>query len=77
LELLALAGSVPVPVVGYESEEGIVIDVAWPDLKIAVYLDPNPDDCRDLEAAGWTLLAAETDALIGALSEAGHGEGGH
>ena len=70
LRRLAATGVVPVPVVGYESAEGIVIDAAWPDRRIAVYLDPDPDDRRDLEAAGWRVLDADVDTLLAALGVA-------
>ena len=36
------AEPVPMPVVGYEAEDGIPIDFAWPDARIAVCLDLTP-----------------------------------
>ena len=36
VEGLARLGSIPVPVVGYETDGGIPIDFAWPDMHLAV-----------------------------------------
>jgi hypothetical protein len=69
--LVRLATAVAVPHVGYESAEGIIITIAWPDHRVAVYLDADPEDRRDLEAAGWHVLPADPDAVAAALADAG------
>jgi ATP-dependent helicase YprA (DUF1998 family) len=65
---LATTTSVPTPRVGYESAEGIIIPAAWPDHRVAVYLDADPDDRRDLEAVGWHVLSADVSAVAAALT---------
>jgi hypothetical protein len=42
VEGLARFRSIPVPVVGYETDAGIPIDFAWPDVHLAVRLDVHP-----------------------------------
>ena len=64
------ARSIAVPVVGYEAENGIPIDFAWPDARIAVCLDLDPDDRRVLEMAGWRVFPDDPDAVVAALREA-------
>ena len=61
---------IPVPVVGFEAEGGIPIDFAWPDSKIAVFLDLDADDRRVLEMAGWRVFPDDPDAVFAALKEA-------
>jgi ATP-dependent helicase YprA (DUF1998 family) len=62
---------VPGPVVGYEAEEGIPIDFAWPDRKIAVCLDIEADDRQVLELAKWRVFDGDDpDAVLEALREA-------
>ena len=40
--------------VGYETDDGLPVDFAWPDAKIAVFLDLEADDPR---VAGAVRLA--------------------
>ena len=62
--------SVAPPVVGYEAENGIPLDFAWPDDRIAVCLDLDPDERRVLEMAGWRVFPDDPDAVFAALREA-------
>ena len=62
--------SVPVPVVGYETAEGTPVDFAWPDAKIAVFLDLEADDPRVMELADWRVFGDDPDAVFAALKEA-------
>ena len=57
-------------VVGYEAEDGIPLDFAWPDERIAVCLDLDPEERRVLEMAGWRVLPDDPDAVFAALREA-------
>jgi ATP-dependent helicase YprA (DUF1998 family) len=67
----ALSALVPVPVVGYETRDsGIPIDFAWPDAQIAICLDLDPDDQRELESEGWHVFPDDADAALAALREA-------
>jgi hypothetical protein len=73
LARLAAAEPVPAPVVGDE-EDGLPIDIAWPDKKIAVFLDLDdldPADKRMLELAKWRVFpASDPGAVLAALREA-------
>ena len=62
--------SVPVPVVGYETAEGTPVDFAWPDAKIAVFLDLEADDPRVAELADWRVFGDDPDVVFAALKEA-------
>jgi hypothetical protein len=68
VEGLARLGSVPVPVVGYETDGGIPIDFAWPDAHLAVRLEPDENDQHELESAGWQWVPADPAAVAAALS---------
>jgi ATP-dependent helicase YprA (DUF1998 family) len=64
------ADPIAIPVVGYEAENGIPLDFAWPDKRIAVCLDLNPDERGVLEIAGWRVFHDDPDAVFAALKEA-------
>jgi hypothetical protein len=64
------AESIAVPVVGFEAENGIPLDFAWPDQRIAVCLDLDSDERRVLELAGWRVFPDDPDAVFAALREA-------
>jgi ATP-dependent helicase YprA (DUF1998 family) len=62
---------VPQPVVGWEAEEGIPIDFAWPGKKIAVCLDIDAGDRQVLEMANWRVFDGDDpDAVLEALRKA-------
>ena len=70
----AMEAGPPVPSVRYEEGAGeggigLVVEVGWPDARVALYLPGEEDSAAQLEEAGWTCLAADADAdaLIGAL----------
>ena len=61
---LASAPGVAVPVLGFEGPEGIPVDIAWPQARLAIAVDGMPAaDRDDLRAAGWTVLEP-TDTVI-------------
>lgn len=67
--------AVPVPAVGLEGPDGIVLDLAWEDARVAVVLDPlDETDLADLQAAGWRVLdphdLAAVVAAVGTTGEA-------
>ena len=73
LDARAGAEAIPAPVVGHEADGGIPIDFAWPDARIAVFLDLDAldaDDRRVLESNRWRVLANDADAILAALKEA-------
>ncbi len=57
----------PVPELGFETEDGTPIDLAWPELRIAVDLDGDEATRQELVAAGWTWVPADPDAIAAAL----------
>ena len=64
------AGSIAAPVVGYEAEDGIPLDFAWPDKRVAVCLELRAEERRVLEMAGWRVFPDDPDAVFAALREA-------
>jgi len=70
--LVALAdrGSLPAPELGFETDTGVPLDVAWPDARIAVDLDVDDDTRQELAHAGWTLVPADPDAIAEAVAAA-------
>ncbi|MHA6630904.1 DEAD/DEAH box helicase [Pseudonocardia sichuanensis] len=69
---LARTGDLPVPTVGGEGPDGIMIDLSWPALQIAVDMPHMPTEDRDdLIAAGWQLVEPGADVIAAVLSSAG------
>ena len=60
IRALAESGAA-VPVLGYETESGDVIDFAWTDARIGVVLDGGAD------ADGWTLCPPDATQILEAL----------
>ncbi|HLS49765.1 MAG TPA: DUF1998 domain-containing protein [Actinomycetaceae bacterium] len=58
LEVVARAG-VPLPELGYETERGVPVDIAWPDQHVAVLVADSSDD--GLTEDGWTVLRVGVD----------------
>ena len=65
---LALIEGLPVPVLGHETDDGIPIDVAWPDQRVAVCFDAS--DGPELERAGWRVLPPDVQIIASALTGA-------
>lgn len=72
LLVLAGYGSLPAPHLGYETD-GIPLDLAWPDARIAVDLDIDEDVRRELSDAGWLLVPADPSAIAAAVAGAHEG----
>src|SRR5699024_9339594 len=68
---LAAAGVTSVPEWGFETDEGISLDFAWPKQRIAVLFEPDSDDAAELEDNGWTLVSATVDTVTSVLVERG------
>jgi hypothetical protein len=66
----SVAESIAAPIVGFEAENGIPVDFAWPDKRIAVCLDLDSAEERDLMLAGWQVFRDDPDAVFAALREA-------
>ncbi|MGP5008397.1 DEAD/DEAH box helicase [Brachybacterium tyrofermentans] len=69
LQLLATSGVDRLPAVGEEhGTAGLILDIAWPDLKKAVVLEEIGDDDRTAyEAEGWTIVGPDAKDLVGRL----------
>ncbi|WP_202421819.1 DUF262 domain-containing protein [Gordonia sp. SID5947] len=66
--VVALAATgLPVPTVGHETDEGDVVDFAWPDSCVGVLLDPDDDTANTLTLAGWTLCPPDAAQIVAAL----------
>jgi hypothetical protein len=71
-ELARLASSEPsqpiaMPTVGFETDEGIPVDFAWPDQRVAVFLESDADDHQELKSAGWHVFEGDPAAVVAAL----------
>lgn len=68
---LAASGVTSVPEWGFETDEGISLDFAWPEQRIAVLFEPDDDDTAELEDNGWILVSATVDTVTSMLVERG------
>jgi hypothetical protein len=70
--VLALAGDeLPLPEAGHEVDDGeYLIDLAWPERRIAVVADVDHDRDTWLVANGWTVVPATEQAVRAALNTA-------
>ena len=70
--LVALAErSAPLPELGHETAEGLLVDVAWVDARVAVVWSTDPEDLAELAKAGWVVCPPDPDAVMAALTTAG------
>ncbi|TSE01841.1 DEAD/DEAH box helicase [Skermania sp. ID1734] len=70
--VLALAREgVHVPTLGYETDDGEVIDLAWADSRVGVIVDVESDTARTLTEAGWSLCPPDAEAIVEALKKNG------
>lgn len=68
---LADAG-LPLPEVGEELGPGILVDLSWPQQRVAVMIDPDEQDIADLADEGWRLLPADVGTILDTM-EVHHG----
>ena len=54
-----------------------MVDLAWPESRIAVIFAPEPDDEDLLADDGWTLVPPTAHDIMTALEETASGEGHH
>ncbi|WP_309634791.1 hypothetical protein [Aeromicrobium sp. SORGH_AS_0981] len=43
--------------------DGIAIDIAWPDDRVALAVDMAPEDVEELTAAGWRISSEVADIM--------------
>ncbi|MFI6756076.1 DEAD/DEAH box helicase [Rhodococcus coprophilus] len=66
--VIALAATdLPVPTVGYETDDGEVVDFAWHDARIGVLLDPDDYAANTMSEAGWTLCPPDAAQIAAAM----------
>jgi ATP-dependent helicase YprA (DUF1998 family)/predicted RNA-binding Zn-ribbon protein involved in translation (DUF1610 family) len=63
---------VPAPVIGLESDDGIPIDFAWVNARVAVALDWDDENRGELTGEGWTVFDADAVAVHAAVTGGGH-----
>jgi hypothetical protein len=66
LKRLSDIPNMPVPEIGSEVGDGVPLDIAWNDHKVAVTGDLH-DDLTALEASGWIILPTTVDDITAAL----------
>ncbi|MFE6864516.1 DEAD/DEAH box helicase [Nocardia sp. NPDC057668] len=71
LVLGLIAAGAPVPVLGAETEDGEVIDLAWPDARLGVLLGDEPDIAPALVELGWTLCPPDALQIVESLTANG------
>ncbi|PPJ30640.1 DEAD/DEAH box helicase [Nocardia nova] len=65
------AAEVPVPEVGGESEEGEVLDFAWPQARVAVLFDTESEAARLMADRGWTICPPDAERIVEILNTNG------
>lgn len=66
--VIALAAArLPVPTVGYETDDGEVVDFAWVDLRVGVLLDPDDHTANTMSETGWTLCPPDAAQIAAAM----------
>ncbi|WP_411815557.1 DEAD/DEAH box helicase [Gordonia sp. SND2] len=71
--VIALAdANLPVPTVGYETDDGDVLDFAWSERKLGVVLEPDDDIDHTMSEAGWALCPPNVDQIAAALKNGAH-----
>ena len=61
------AADLPVPTVGYETDDGEVVDFAWDDARIGVLLDPDDNAANTMSESGWTLCPPDAAQIAAAM----------
>lgn len=62
---LAASPGMPVPELGYETDDGVVFDAAWPGVQVGVVIDGS------VELTGWTVCGADVDQITTTLHQNG------
>ncbi|GAB4587647.1 helicase-related protein [Nocardia sp. IFM 10818] len=67
---LAEAGT-PVPMLGFETDEGEVIDLGWPDARIGVLINDYADTASTMSELGWTICPPDPAQIVAILKTNG------
>lgn len=71
LVLALAAADLPVPVLGFETDGGEVVDFAWGDSLIGVLLDPDDVTAHTMSESGWTLCPPDAEQIAAAMRNGG------
>ncbi|MEV6324928.1 DEAD/DEAH box helicase [Nocardia sp. NPDC051787] len=70
--VLDLAGAgTPLPAQGFETDDGEVVDIAWPGARVGVLFDGGEAATNTLTDQGWTVCPPETARIVAALTANG------
>ncbi|MGH3893773.1 MAG: DEAD/DEAH box helicase [Rhodococcus qingshengii] len=72
--VLALAASgieLPVPVLGFETDDGEVLDLAWSDARVGVVLHADSEAANTMTQQGWTMCPPDAAQIVNALKTNG------
>ncbi|BCN43449.1 DUF262 domain-containing protein [Prescottella equi] len=72
--VVALAESgvdVPTPALGYETDEGDVLDLAWADIRVGVVIEGQPELPHTMSELGWTMCPPDAGQIVEALKKNG------
>jgi ATP-dependent helicase YprA (DUF1998 family) len=61
----------PTPTVGYETDDGDVIDFVWSEARVAVVVDEMSQTAHTMAADGWTFCPPDPAAILEALIKNG------
>ncbi|MBY3794510.1 DEAD/DEAH box helicase [Rhodococcus fascians] len=61
------ATDLPVPTVGFETDDGEVVDFAWRDVRIGVMFAPDDATTNTMSEAGWILCTPDIEQIAAAL----------
>ncbi|MBH0779339.1 DEAD/DEAH box helicase [Nocardia bovistercoris] len=61
----------PLPQLGVETDDGAVIDLSWPERRVAVLLDDDGHTAARLSEQGWTICPPDAVRIIETLAESG------
>ncbi|MFM1723911.1 DUF262 domain-containing protein [Rhodococcus sp. PAM 2766] len=62
---------VPTPALGYETDDGDVLDLAWADLRIGVVIEEQPELTNTMAELGWTMCPPDAGQIVEALKKNG------
>lgn len=71
LVLALAAAEVPTPTIGYETDDGDVIDFAWTDARVCVVEDTMSELAHTMTTAGWTICTPSVESIVDALTKNG------
>lgn len=67
LVLALVAADLPVPVIGYETDDGDVVDLAWDNPRIGVLFEPDDELARTMSESGWILCPLDAEQIAAAM----------